>query len=171
MLRRVILLSTSYSVDGSSGVLGNLLGMIIGRLYALAYASAAIGDASVRMTEPVAISICYECDQIFVDLPIDMKNPNVAPEPSMYCPNVLKGPCGPAPNLMILVAPKMKPMIKPTARGTLVQRIRADKLHSLPPISPPILTTLLSASTTAIFAFTTHVCLQSLGLGRPVAVV
>lgn len=65
--------------------------------------------------------------------PIDMKNlsllvrspciqcgrayPNVALDPSIYCPSVRIGPCAPAPNLMIFVAPKMKPMMRPTAAG------------------------------------------------------
>ena len=31
--------------------------------------------------------------------------PNVAPEPSMYCPSVLMGPLGPAPYLMMLKPP------------------------------------------------------------------
>ena len=44
-----------------------------------------------------------------------MTYPNVAAEPAIYCPNVLIKPFGPGPNRMIFVAPKMKPMIKPTA--------------------------------------------------------
>lgn len=54
-------------------------------------------------------------------LPMDMKNlrmllpepgisvlhtyPNVAPDPSMYCPSVLMTPFGPAPYLMMLTEP------------------------------------------------------------------
>jgi len=56
------------------------------------------------------------CDVVSVRivLPIDMKNPNVAPEPNMYCPNVLITPFGPAPYLIMLTEPKMNPMITPT---------------------------------------------------------
>ena len=31
--------------------------------------------------------------------------PNVTPEPIMYCANVLRGPLGPAPYLIIVKAP------------------------------------------------------------------
>lgn len=41
--------------------------------------------------------------------------PKVAAEPSMYWPSVLIMPLGPGPKRMMLVAPKMKPMIRPTA--------------------------------------------------------
>lgn len=40
--------------------------------------------------------------------------PKVAAEPAMYWPRVLSIPLGPGPNLMMLVAPKMKPMMRPT---------------------------------------------------------
>ena len=48
--------------------------------------------------------------------------PNVAADPSIYWPSVRIMPLGPGPNLMMLVAPKMKPMIKPTA-GQVHQRL------------------------------------------------
>ena len=71
-----------------------------------------------------------------------VKYPNVAPEPSMYCPNVLIGPFGPAPYLIILKPPrshvrlheysiltsshgsipKMKPIIRPTATEQSVSK-------------------------------------------------
>lgn len=47
--------------------------------------------------------------------------PKVAAEPSMYWPRVLIMPLGPGPKRMMLVAPKMKPMIRPTAVKRLVQ--------------------------------------------------
>jgi len=90
--------------------------------------------------------------------PIDMKNlsllamsyqlgcggacPNVAPEPSMYCPSVRIGPCAPAPNLMMFVAPKMKPMMRPTAARNheQVPRLTSFHLTILPPMRPPIFT-------------------------------
>jgi len=43
-----------------------------------------------------------------------MKKPKVAADPAMYCPKVRIIPLGPGPNLMILVAPNIKPMINPT---------------------------------------------------------
>lgn len=41
--------------------------------------------------------------------------PKVAEEPSIYCPSVRIMPFGPGPYLIIFVAPKMKPIINPTA--------------------------------------------------------
>lgn len=41
--------------------------------------------------------------------------PKVAPDPSMYCPRERITPFGPAPYLMMLTDPKMKPMMAPTA--------------------------------------------------------
>ena len=89
------------------GAARNLCEAIInGRLCARLYASSMMGDESERMT-----------------LPIDMKNlgspisesrswvkpgrsyPNVAPEPSIYCPSVLMIPLGPAPYLKMLTVP------------------------------------------------------------------
>lgn len=37
----------------------------------------------------------------------DQPYPNVAPEPSMYCPSVLMMPFGPAPYLKMLTVPKL----------------------------------------------------------------
>lgn len=67
--RRLLLFSASLRIELCRG-------SIMGRLRACIYASVNIGDGpSVLMT-----------------LPIDMKKPNVAPEPSIYCPNVRSGP-------------------------------------------------------------------------------
>ena len=96
--------------------------------------------------------------------------PNVAPDPSMYCPSVLMMPFGPAPYLKMLTVPelrvrppsleefgnqswcsagggavpKMKPMMVPTAAGKRGQlcagREEHKKGHVLPPIRAPILT-------------------------------
>ena len=41
--------------------------------------------------------------------------PNVAADPSIYWPSVLSMPLGPGPKRMMFVAPKMNPMISPTA--------------------------------------------------------
>ena len=38
-------------------------------------------------------------------LPIDMKKPKVAPDPTMYVPSIRNGPCVPAPYLMMLKPP------------------------------------------------------------------
>ena len=69
-----------------------------GRRWALAKASAAMGDESVRMA-----------------LPIDMKKPKVAPDPAIYCPRVLMMPFVPAPYLKMFTVPNIKPIITPTA--------------------------------------------------------
>lgn len=72
-------------------------GMIIGLLPARLNASIASLSLSVRMVVPIA-----------------MKKPNVAAEPAIYCPSVRIIPFGPGPYLMMFVAPKMKPMMRPT---------------------------------------------------------
>ena len=89
------------------------------------------------------MSFDLDCGKSVPD-PIDMKNlsllamcenlggeracPNVAPEPSMYCPSVRIGPCAPAPNLMMFVAPNMKPMMRPTAVRNHEQVSKKDRL-------------------------------------------
>ena len=52
-----------------------------------------------------AIGFFPDGASVLITLPIDMKKPNVAPEPSIYVPSILKGPCVPAPYLMILKPP------------------------------------------------------------------
>jgi hypothetical protein len=49
--------------------------------------------------------------------------PKVAAEPTMYWPKVLIMPLGPGPKRMMLVAPKMKPMTRPTAREIVRMRV------------------------------------------------
>jgi len=91
---------------------GNLLGTIIGRRCALANASIAIGELSVRITDPIDMkklpralgqqnSTDYERRSRRV-----CTHPNVAADPTMYCPKVLITPAEPAPNRMILVDPE-----------------------------------------------------------------
>ena len=68
--------------------------------------------------------------------------PNVAAEPSMYWPRVRIMPLGPGPYLMMFVAPKMKPMIRPTAveyQSLTPRLVLSFPSHILPPIMPPIL--------------------------------
>lgn len=59
----------------------------------------------------------------------------------MYCPSVLIMPFGPGPYLMMFVAPKIKPIINPTAAR--YQRHPFNKssvgFDVLPPIMAPIL--------------------------------
>jgi hypothetical protein len=55
--------------------------------------------------------------------------PKVAAEPTMYWPRVLIMPLGPGPKRIMLVAPKMKPMTRPTARD-VVSRKYMSSSHS-----------------------------------------
>lgn len=58
----------------------------------------------------------------------------------MYWPNVLIMPLGPGPNLIMFVAPKMNPMISPTAGRDLdLYSLHGIVCYLLPPIMPPIL--------------------------------
>jgi len=76
-----------------------------------------------------ASAACCETVSVLIMLPMDMKNlertkvsafccqppifpqkhayPNVAPDPTMYCPNVRITPFGPAPYLMMLTEPSV----------------------------------------------------------------
>lgn len=85
--------------------------------------------------------------------------PNVAPEPSMYCPNVLMGPLGPAPYRMMLkppmerlsnatsfqvvtqvqIVPKINPMISPTAGVHYEASVTDSSMqqHQMAIIQPP----------------------------------
>lgn len=80
-----------------------------------------IGELSVRIVVPMPMKN--------LELSVSSRSswrdhkayPNVAAEPSMYCPNVLRSPFGPGPYLMMFVAPKMNPMIRPTAMKTYCQ--------------------------------------------------
>lgn len=124
------------------------LSMTNGRRRALAHASVANGELpSVRITLPTDIKnlamtqVSAACALSREDS-LDMSGgdsakpyPNVAPEPSMYCPSVLMGPFGPPPYLIMVnppmcclspvraamkewsrgVLPYKKPMINPTA--------------------------------------------------------
>ena len=75
--------------------------------------------------------------------------PKVAPDPSMYCPKLRMTPFGPAPYLMILTDPKIKPIIAPTARKCKLpfylparcEGCSEENGDILPPIIAPIFTT------------------------------
>lgn len=111
-------------------------------LFACAFrnASVRIGELSVRIVVPMpmkklpSVSIHLKCS-------IFPAYPNVAAEPSMYWPNVLNNPFGPGPYRMMFVAPKMNPMMRPTAVENPCQIVlQFDRVHILPPIIAPILT-------------------------------
>lgn len=70
--------------------------------------------------------------------------PNVAAEPTMYCPRVRSMPFGPGPKRTIFVAPKMKPMIRPTARRGQLEFCSARVGDSLEPIIAPIFPVIVS---------------------------
>lgn len=70
-----------------------------------------------------------------ITLPIDMKKPKVAPDPSMYWPRVLMMPFGPAPYLKMLTVPKMKPMITPTVPPIIAPILSLSRFEG--PTAPP----------------------------------
>ena len=77
-----------------------------------------MGELSVRIVVPMDMkklqesAVSIHCSFVIGGA---KAYPNVAAEPSMYWPSVRSMPFGPGPNLMMFVAPKMKPIIKPTA--------------------------------------------------------
>ncbi|EMC98535.1 hypothetical protein BAUCODRAFT_58824, partial [Baudoinia panamericana UAMH 10762] len=77
-------------------------------------ASVTIGELSVRIVVPIDIKKLIVVSTFLRRGRDDLAHPNVAAEPSMYCPSVRSMPFGPGPYRMIFVAPKMKPMIVPT---------------------------------------------------------
>ena len=79
-----------------------------------------------RLDRAKASAACCETESVLIMLPIDMKKlegrgtsarvyggvrlgkgqyPNVAPDPTIYCPKLLITPFGPAPYLMMLTEP------------------------------------------------------------------
>jgi hypothetical protein len=77
-----------------------------------------MGELSVRIVMPIDIKKL--CPSINLNapqypFPVLVTYPNVAAEPIIYCPSVRNMPLGPGPYRIIFVAPKMKPMINPTA--------------------------------------------------------
>lgn len=79
--------------------------MINGRLCARLYASSMMGDESERMTLPIDMK---KLGEALADVELGGPGaayPNVAPEPSIYCPSVLMIPLGPAPYLKMLTVP------------------------------------------------------------------
>jgi len=79
-----------------------------GRRRVLAKASIACASVSVLIVVPMAIKnlVVSSQNQINGKSSGSASHPNVAAEPSMYCPNVRIMPLGPGPNLTMLVAPK-----------------------------------------------------------------
>lgn len=112
-------------------------GMIIGlpfRACDFLKASVTIGELSVRMVVPIdmkklhAISKSTDVSQRYLRT---AAYPNVAADPAIYCPSVLSMPFGPGPNLMMFVAPKMKPIMMPTAAARqLFVHVALSGLHS-----------------------------------------
>jgi hypothetical protein len=72
--------------------------MINARLRALRYASAMIGEVSWRMVLPIPMKNLIEEISKQSHCAHELEtNPNVAPDPAMYCPRDLITPFGPAP--------------------------------------------------------------------------
>lgn len=77
-----------------------------------------MGELSVRIVMPIDIKKLHPSISLLFDVVVFSRlvtYPNVAAEPIMYCPSVRNMPFGPGPYRMMFVAPKMKPMINPTA--------------------------------------------------------
>lgn len=118
-------------------------GMIMGRplrICAALKASVRIGELSVRIVVPIPMKKLFRCQQMSRAHSRPHTHPKVADDPSMYCPSVLIMPFGPGPYLIMFVAPKMNPMISPTA-GYCQYAVEIDMesgKDSLPPIMAPI---------------------------------
>jgi hypothetical protein len=116
----------------------------------------AMGELSVRMVVPMAMKKLPWSVSECIRLLYGVAYPNVAADPIMYCPSVLNIPLGPGPKRTMFVnpsavrpgshsmlgyAPKMKPMIKPTADRLLDRNMLAFSHRYIhPPIIPPIFT-------------------------------
>jgi hypothetical protein len=77
-----------------------------------------MGELSVRMVVPMPMKNLFMASApapCISERPSSY--PNVAADPSIYCPNVRIMPLAPGPYRMMLVAPKMNPMMRPTAVG------------------------------------------------------
>lgn len=67
-------------------------------LRVLRYASAMIGDVSWRMVLPIPMkNLIADISKQSHSAHKVQTNPNVAPDPAMYCPRDLITPLGPAP--------------------------------------------------------------------------
>lgn len=99
----------------------------------------------LRRDRAKSSAACCETVSDRIILPIDMKKPKVAPEPAMYCPNVLITPFGPAPYRMMLTEPNMKPMMTPTVPPIMAPILNLSKAEG-PAIPPPTGTGILSIS-------------------------
>ena len=86
--------------------------------WAWAKAAVMIGELSVRIVVPMDMKKLSNVSMVAQgSIGFPRAYPKVAAEPSMYWPRVLIMPLGPGPKRMMLVAPKMKPMTRPTARS------------------------------------------------------
>lgn len=86
---------------------------------------------SVRIIEPIDMKKLAVSGTLH-DACCGFTYPNVAAEPPMYVPSVRRSPLGPGPYLMMVVAPNMKPMIRPTARLIsfgIISRLEATYCH------------------------------------------
>lgn len=80
--------------------------MMNARLRELRYASAMMGEVSWRMVLPIPMKNLIEgiSKQSHFAHRVQT-NPNVAPDPAMYCPRDLITPFGPAPYRIMLTLP------------------------------------------------------------------
>lgn len=76
-----------------------------------------IGELSVRIVMPIDMKKLHRLISIAIHNHATrlVTYPNVADEAIIYCPNVRSIPFGPGPNLIMFVAPNMKPIMSPTA--------------------------------------------------------
>jgi len=89
-----------------------------------------------RRERAKASAAIREVESCRIVLPIDMKNPKVAPDPSIYCPRVLITPFGPAPNLMMLTEPKINPIITPTVLPIIKPILNLSNVDGPPRLLP-----------------------------------
>jgi len=76
-----------------------------------------MGELSVRIVIPIDMKkLCALSGYVIIMMNARMyTHPKVADDATIYCPRVLSMPFGPGPKRIIFVAPKMKPIMSPTA--------------------------------------------------------
>lgn len=76
-----------------------------------------IGELSVRIVIPIDMKkLCALSGYVITRMKARMyTHPKVADDATIYCPRVLSMPFGPGPKRIMFVAPKIKPIMSPTA--------------------------------------------------------
>lgn len=92
--------------------------------------------SGLRFDRAKASAASWEIVSVRIMLPMDIKNPKVAPEPIIYCPSVRPTPFGPAPYLMMLTEPNIKPIMTPTVLPIIAPIFHLSKADGPPMLAP-----------------------------------